>query len=160
MRILELPRVAHVGDMLREHKKGGSNEGAGLSVSVHPIAWMQIHTIGDSGFILEGPGRFIDAMKMQEGEKTEIRDWAVDQGLVEQTVVYAVSHYDDELGRKIEFEMPTMEAARPRLRSSSMRRSHHVTRRWRLQSLRNSPTTTPCSLGRSTSRPTFSSISF
>lgn len=49
--------------MNREKKAEGSQEGAGLSDSLHPVAWMRIWSLGDSGFILEGPGRFIDAMK-------------------------------------------------------------------------------------------------
>jgi hypothetical protein len=111
MRIIEHPRVAHVGAMNREQKADGSQEGAGLSVSLHPVAWMQIWSLGDSGFILEGPGRFIDAMNITAEGKSEIIDWGLDHGLLEETVVYTVRYHDDELERAVEFEMPTLEAA-------------------------------------------------
>lgn len=111
MKILQHPRVAHVGTMDREHKADGSQEGAGLSVSLHPVAWMRIWSLGDSGFILEGPGRFIDAMSLTPEEKSMIIEWGMDQGLIEECTVYAVRYHDDELERSVEFEMPTMEAA-------------------------------------------------
>lgn len=111
MRIVEHPRVAHVGTMDREQKADGSQEGAGLSVSLHPVAWMQIWSLGDSGFVLEGPGRFIDAMSLTAEEKSEIIAWGLDQGLLEESVVYVVRYHDDELERAVEFEMPTLEAA-------------------------------------------------
>ncbi len=111
MRTVEHPRVAHVGTMDRNRKTDGSQEGAGLSVSLHPVAWMHIWSLGDSGFILEGPGRFIDAMSLTTEEKSRIIAWGLDHGLLEESVVYAVSYHDDELERAVEFEMPSLEAA-------------------------------------------------
>ncbi len=111
MRIIEHRRVAHVGTMDRGLKANGSQEGAGLSVSLHPVAWMRIWSLCDSGFILEGPGLFIDAMKITADEKSQIFGWGLENGLLERTVVYTVGYHDDELGRFVEFEMPTREAA-------------------------------------------------
>lgn len=111
MKILNHPRVAHVGTMDREKKAEGSQEGAGLSVSLHPVAWMRIWSLGDSGFILEGPGRFIDAMSLTAHEKSRIIGWGLDSGLLEESMVYAVKYFDDELERDVEFEMPTLVAA-------------------------------------------------
>lgn len=103
--------VAHVGAMDSSLKNEGSHEGAGLSVSINPMAWGRIHRIGDEGFILEGPGRFLDAMRLTKAEREVVWDWAKDHGLVQEAMVWTVSYEDDELEETIEFECSTEEEA-------------------------------------------------
>jgi hypothetical protein len=103
--------VAHVGSMEAARKNAGSHEGAGLSVSVHPIAWARIHRIGDEGFILEGPGRFLDAMRLTKAERAEIWRWAKGEGLVTDAIVWTVSYEDEELEDVVSFECSTEDEA-------------------------------------------------
>lgn len=111
MKFISRPRVAHVGTMDRESKNAGSLEGTGLSVSIHPIAWARIHRIGDSGFILEGCGRFLDAMKMSPQEVDDVMAWGMDEGLVVEAEVHVMSYQDDELDAVVSAEFATFEEA-------------------------------------------------
>jgi hypothetical protein len=111
MEVITHARVAHVGTMDAALKNHGSQEGACLSVSLHPIAWAHIHRLGDNGFILDGPGRFLDAFSLTEEEQANLWQWAKDEALVEDTVVWTVSYEDDELEDTISFECATEDEA-------------------------------------------------
>lgn len=110
-KIVNHPAVAHVGTMDPSLKNAGSQEGSGLSVSIHPVAWARIHRIGDEGFILEGPGRFLDALKLSTKERAAVWDWAGEQGLVEDAVIWTVSYEDDEIEDVVVMEFASEEDA-------------------------------------------------
>jgi hypothetical protein len=110
-KIVRHPLVAHVGTMDASLKNEGSQEGGGLSVSIHPIAWARIHAIGDEGFVLEGPGRFLDALRMTKAERAAVWQWAKDEELVRDATVWTVTYEDDELEEIIEFECETEDEA-------------------------------------------------
>lgn len=88
-------------------KREGSMEGRGLSVSLHPISWMRIHVPGSEGFILEGDGRFLDALSLTEEEREAVWNFGVRSGMLARVTAYSVAYYDEELGETVEFMMPT-----------------------------------------------------
>lgn len=110
--VLVLTEVAHVGEMRIDQKRPGSYEGSLLSVSRHPATWSRIARLGGRGFILEGRGRFLDALELTKAQRAEIEEWAIAEGLIERVDRYEVSYFDGEAEEWRRFECATAEAAR------------------------------------------------
>ena len=95
--ILAIPQVWHVGTYPEPPPAGPrqlSQEGLGLSVSIHPQAWAQIAGLGDRFVRLtrrDGqPGQFLDAHRA----RAQVEAWALESGLALSGVVWRVSGFD------------------------------------------------------------------
>ena len=89
----------HVGTMNPEHKKPGSHEGNGLSVSVHPEEWKQIvpgYVEGDIWILSKTGGLFLDALKLSNTQKNMIKKEAEKAEWIITAENYRVTWYDDE----------------------------------------------------------------
>lgn len=80
----------------------------GLSVSVHPDDWVRIARLGGSPthWLERGDGRdwkLLDAHAIDQDDRAEIGQWALDNGLAETKDRFEMTYYDDEL----ECEMTT-----------------------------------------------------
>jgi len=108
------PKLWHVGTMDTTHKRNGSFEGAGLSVSTHPEAWRRIargHVTGPTWILTKPGNKFLDHYRLTEAQSTEIAKWAVQNGYAETATLYRVSHYDDELESEVYTDYHTREEA-------------------------------------------------
>lgn len=105
-------KLYHVGTLNIEDKRRGSYEGAGLSVSLHPEAWMLIARIG--GPIWQGvrPGnRFLDFYRLRKPHKRMIADWAIEHGWAYRTSLWRVSYRDEETDEKRYFTFTDQQEA-------------------------------------------------
>jgi hypothetical protein len=106
MKTIAFPAVTHIGKMDSALKKVGSCEGAGLSVSIHPMAWSGICRIGTEGFALYSADRdatFLHARKLTDGERAEIRAWGKANDYLINTHSWKVTYYDEDLGERASF---------------------------------------------------------
>ena len=111
--VLRLGRVWHVGTFDPSLKSTASYEGQGLSVSLHPEEWSQIARLGGSTWELRRqPGTFLDAHAMTKQQRTAVRDWAIEEGLVEPAVAWKVTWWDDEDDREVSMLMSDQDEAR------------------------------------------------
>lgn len=107
-------RLWHVGSMVASAKRKGSYEGAGLSVSRHPNAWTQIargHVNGDIWELTKPNNRFLDYHAMPYRLKTQIRQWGIEQGYIEETTHFRIRYYDDEWEQERWMDFNTREEA-------------------------------------------------
>lgn len=98
------PTVWHVGTLQTADKgtRGPSWEGAGLSVSDCPDAWIRIAKLGGlPTWTLtrtdRRPGHFLDIHGLDDQARTRIADWGTRNLLVEPRTVWQVTRFDDEL---------------------------------------------------------------
>lgn len=102
MPIYQTGTVYHVGQMDISKKNDYSYEGDGLSVSLCPDAWKKISetTCGDTHKLTKKngeKGRFLDVRKLNKRNKQEILDYGRKLGLIEDTIMYCFTYFDDEL---------------------------------------------------------------
>lgn len=99
MPVKSLKGLYHVGSLDASKKRDGY-EGAGLSVSTHPDAWMKIakgHVTGDTHRATKNGNRFLDAHSLSSAHKEEIKQWAIDNEYLSQQETVTVCYYDDEM---------------------------------------------------------------
>jgi hypothetical protein len=108
MKTISFTKIAHVGNMRRDHQRQGSYEGDCLSVSIHPVAWSQIARIGHDGFVLqridEQPVTFLHASKLTSDEKETVKNWAFENDLLSMREIYVASYFDVEDEARRSFE--------------------------------------------------------
>lgn len=97
--IIEFDALWHVGTFNPAHKRKGSLEGAGLSISRHPDEWTHIAKLGGNPvWELRKPGHaLLNALQISAKGKQIILAWALSQGLIEACTLWEWSRYDDEL---------------------------------------------------------------
>lgn len=113
--LFRLRTMTHIGTLDPAHKgeRGESLEGAGLSVSRHPEAWEAIARLGGAPW-WEADAR---ALKLLHGHllvtrhAEALRQWGLEQGLVEPATAYVVSWMDGETEEPCSFWMTTREEA-------------------------------------------------
>jgi len=108
-------QLYHVGNLDASKKREGSYEGAGLSVSTHPDAWRRIakgFVTGDTYVLQKSGNKFLSANNLNKTAKSEIQQWAVKSGLLEPSIVYRVSYYDDELDSEVYSDYDSYEQAK------------------------------------------------
>jgi hypothetical protein len=106
MKTISFPAVTHIGKMDNTLKKLGSCEGAGLSVSIHPMAWSGICRIGTEGFALHNNNReatFLHARKLTVAEKAEIMAWGKANDYLVDTQSWKVTYFDADLEERASF---------------------------------------------------------
>ena len=94
-----LKGLYHVGTMDSSKKRDGF-EGAGLSVSTHPDAWKQIargHVTGDTHSATKEGNKFLDVHSLSDAHNEQIKQWAIENGYLEQQETVTVCYYDDEM---------------------------------------------------------------
>lgn len=89
----------HVGTLNAAHKRIGSYEGAGLSVSLHPEEWREIAELEGAVWRCQRAGnRFLDYVRLSKAQWAVIGDWAVAQGLATRNTIWRVDYHDEEAG--------------------------------------------------------------
>jgi hypothetical protein len=112
--IRKMIKVFHVGSMDASHKRSGSYEGSGLSVSLHPDEWRRIArgaVSGDTWVLTKPTGSFLNFHKINKRLKGTIVQWGINQKLVKSSEVYRVSWYDDELDDMMQSDFPDRKTA-------------------------------------------------
>jgi hypothetical protein len=97
--LLPIPRVWHVGTFNPADKGRGSQEGAGISVSLHPQAWQRIAHLSGEVYCLTKPSAgFVDVRRCLRDRSImrAVCRWAAEQGYVERRTIYRFTYYDDE----------------------------------------------------------------
>lgn len=93
--------------------RGASLEGSGLSVSLHPQAWVRIAKLGGlpTWRLNRENGVFLEARKLKgEAHDFYVR-WALRKGWLQRTKAYRVVWFDDELGGEVQSLYPTQAEA-------------------------------------------------
>ena len=104
--IIELLTVHHIGSFDPRDKggRGESYEGVGLSVSLHPDAWMAIARLGGlpewSLTAPDGGGRFLDVHALTVPQRGEIESWAQATDLTRNEPRWEVSWVDAEVSHE------------------------------------------------------------
>lgn len=108
--------LVHVGTMRRCDKgaRGPSHEGAGLSVSTCPEAWVRIARLGGlPWWRLERAGHaFLDAHRLTGAQRRQLAAWGVGRGWVARRTLWQLSRHDDELGGTVQSLYESEAAAR------------------------------------------------
>jgi hypothetical protein len=92
-------RLYHVGSLDHQKKRNGY-EGAGLSVSTHPNAWMRIargHVTGDTHQCIKADNAFLNAHLLSPKNVADIKNWAIESGYLTPYETVSVSWFDDEM---------------------------------------------------------------
>jgi hypothetical protein len=113
-KLLSFPILYHVGDMDPSGKRMDSHEGGGLSVSLHPRAWRQIArgwVGGDLWALTKPSNQFLDMHALTKSNKSEIRRWASEEGLIESALTYRFYYFDDEMDAEVYQEFDDKEEA-------------------------------------------------
>lgn len=108
-------QLYHVGSLDASKKREGSYEGAGLSVSTHPDAWKKIakgFVTGNTYILQKNGNKFLNANNLTKSAKNAIQQWAVEHKLLEPSIVYRVSYYDDELESDVYSDYNSYEEAK------------------------------------------------
>lgn len=119
MKVITFPAVTHLGEMDLAKKKPGSYEGAGLSVSVHPMAWGMIANLGCEGFILRpanGEVRLLDCRTLSKADRSTVETWGTNNGYLEPCELFKVSYYDADLDARAYFLFDRKEKAQSEAR--------------------------------------------
>jgi hypothetical protein len=114
MKTISFSAVTHVGKMDRKSKRSGSLEGAGLSVSVHPMAWSLICKIGTEGFSLrkqDAEISFLDARKLSAEERAGILAWGRESGYLADTQSWKVTYFDEDIEERAFFMFASKDEA-------------------------------------------------
>lgn len=93
-------KVWHVGTMNRADKRDDSQEGNGLSVSLHPQEWTRIARIGGGSlYLLKKPGaHFLDFHALNKEARIDLELWGLTFGWLQWEPRWEVQWYDDEAG--------------------------------------------------------------
>lgn len=107
----------HVGAMDSTHKRQGSYEGAGLSVSLHPEDWTRIARLGGNPtWTLTKPGNvFLNFHRMNKTHRKMIRDWGIANGYAESIPTFRAWYYDDDYERQVYMTFTTRVEAEEQL---------------------------------------------
>ena len=100
MPTISLKDLYHVGTMDASKKGDFSYEGNGLSVSTEPDAWRRIargQVAGDTYTATKQGNSFLDSHKLTPQHNEQIKQWAIQNGFLEQQETVTVSWYDDEM---------------------------------------------------------------
>lgn len=103
--VREIPRVYHVGTLNPDAKgnQGHSQEGAGLSVSLHPKEWTRIARLGGNPtFELTKPtGRFLDRHRLSGDTELRLKQWGIDNGWIKEHTTWKAEWYDSEADGRV-----------------------------------------------------------
>ena len=100
MPTVSLKDLYHVGTLDASKKGDFSYEGAGLSVTTEPDAWRRIargQVAGDTHSVAKANNSFLDSHKLTPQHNEQIKQWAINNGFLEQQETVTVSWYDDEM---------------------------------------------------------------
>lgn len=110
--LVEISPIWHVGTMDASQKGTDSYEGAGLSVSTEPYAWMGIARLSGNLYRLsKETGIFLNFYEMKPRHKQELYRFGMEHELIAPINLYQLSHYDDEWGCVLYREVTSKEKA-------------------------------------------------
>lgn len=106
----QLSTVYHIGELKQPSKKTFSLEGAGVSVSVDPLAWRKIAKLGnhDVWKLEKDNPKFLI---WSESNNKKALKWASQNGWLIEATRYQTSYYDEEIEDDIISEYDTREEA-------------------------------------------------
>jgi hypothetical protein len=111
-----LNRVFHVGTLDPTHKgvRGASQEGNGLSISLHPEEWTQIAKLGggDTFKLSRKPGLFLDFHKLSKARREQLTQWGLTQGWCEMQPRWKLVWVDSETEEPVHMLLDTEVSAR------------------------------------------------
>lgn len=100
--LLLFHKLFHVGSFDESDKshQGCSQEGNGLSVSLHPEEWIRIARLGGQPTwqmsLTLGGGKFLDSHAMSTFQNGQVEQWAVQQGLLAPQERWKASWFEDD----------------------------------------------------------------
>jgi hypothetical protein len=113
--VLELPCVYHVGTLNASHKgvQGHSQEGAGLSVSLHPDEWTYIARLGGNPTfeLTKKGGRFLDRHHVSRDTELRLKEWGIDNGWLQECTRWKAEWYDSEADCRVHMLLHSEAAA-------------------------------------------------
>lgn len=97
-RARRITTVWHVGSLDLVDKQNNSQEGNGLSVSVHPKVWAQIARLGGGAlFRLDrAAGRFLNFHRLTPAACVDLQSWGLDKGWLQLEARWQLHWYDSE----------------------------------------------------------------
>ncbi len=114
----KLSKVHHIGSFEARDKGSTSQEGSGLSVSLHPHEWEDIARLGGGTWftLTRQGGEFLDFHRLGKKRTAELEAWGLANGWLEPKTLWRMDYWDseDECVRYSLFE--TEQAARSELR--------------------------------------------
>lgn len=94
-------RLWHVGSLQIADKgvQGPSQEGSGLSVSIHPEDWTSIARLGGypTWDVRRKLNQFLDFHKLTKAQRKSLQDWGVAKGYIALKQQWEMRYYDSEL---------------------------------------------------------------
>lgn len=113
MPIISVQNVFHVGKMDKSLKGKGSMEGAGLSISTEPSAWVKINpfTGGSLFSCKKNNNQFLDFYSLTEEQQKEIFTWGIKEHYVISTTLYRITYFDDEMNCDVSYLYDSYEQA-------------------------------------------------
>jgi hypothetical protein len=126
-----LSKVYHVGcididNPVVNRKAGDSQEGNGLSISLHPDAWTQIAQLGGNDtYVLTNPEpRFFDGL--DESMIKDASEWCLSEGYIKKATIFRLWAYDDEVGGKIYCDFTSRQKAKEELMSDEEDEDNYI----------------------------------
>lgn len=109
----KIETLYHVGTMDIANKSNFSLEGNGLSVSICPREWMKIARLSSSTIwsLYKKDIKMLDYYSLTEDDFKIATQWGVEQGFLNETVVYKSIKFDDEMDCDLEMTHDTFEHA-------------------------------------------------
>lgn len=109
-------RLWHVGSLLAADKgrQGASQEGSGLSVSIHPEDWATIARLGGyPTWDLHRPAnRFLAFHKLSKAHREALQSWGIAKGYLILKPQWKLQYYDSEMDDECHCLFDTEEEAR------------------------------------------------
>lgn len=104
-----ISKLWHVGSLNAADKGNDSQEGNGLSVSLHPEDWARIAKLGDQFFTMTRKGgTFLDAYAMNQSTRQSLETWGISQRYLHEAALYELTYVDDD--EDVRFTLYTDEA--------------------------------------------------
>lgn len=109
----EIATLYHVGTMDIANKSRFSLEGNGLSVSICPNDWMKIAKMSSSTIwsLHKENIQMLDYYSLTDEDFKIANKWGVDQGYLEETIVFKSIKFDDEMDCELESIFSTFKDA-------------------------------------------------
>lgn len=114
--MIQLDKLYHVGIFDSKLKgtthNASSQEGNGLSVSIHPEEWREIARLGEDPLWELEPkdaGVFVDHHALTDAHWQRVMEWATENGYATPTQVVRASWHDEELDERRYFEFDLSE---------------------------------------------------
>jgi hypothetical protein len=94
---ISFPILYHIGTLNPEDKGNDSYEGAGLSITTVPDAWMRITSLRGNLHALTKPNNvFLHFHKMKKVQRKALEQWGIEQGYIVEKEMYRIYFYNED----------------------------------------------------------------